>query len=411
MAVAPHAVTAHDIEAAAQLIDGHVRATPVLPSGVLSRKVGAPVVLKAENLQYTGSFKARGATNAILRLSEAELARGVVAASAGNHAQAVAAAARAAGARAVLMMPAQAPLAKIAAVGRYGGEVRLVEGSYDEAGDAARALAESEGLTVVHAFDTPEVVAGQGTAGLELARQAPEVRLVIVPLGGGGLASGIGIALASALPKARIVGVQAEGCAPYIDSLAAQRPVGARTANTICDGIAVKRPGDYTLPLVDRYVDEVVTVSDDEVAQAMVLLLERAKLVVEGAGAVGVAALMQGRVDVPSKGQVCAVLSGGNVDATLLSECIRLGETAAGRRLVISIVVPDRPGALAALLRVVAECGANVVDVEHLRDGIDLHVGETAIKLVLQTRGAENSEEILGAIGAEGFSVRVERDA
>lgn len=411
MAVAPHAVTAQDVEAAAQLIDGHVRETPVLPSGVLSRKVGAPVVLKAENLQYTGSFKARGATNAILRLSEAELARGVVAASAGNHAQAVAAAARAAGARAVLMMPAQAPLAKIAAVGRYGGEVRLVEGSYDEAGDAARALAESEGLTVVHAFDTPEVVAGQGTAGLELARQAPEVRLVIVPLGGGGLASGIGIALASALPNARIVGVQAEGCAPYIDSLAAQRPVGARTANTICDGIAVKRPGDYTLPLVDRYVDEVVTVSDDEVAQAMVLLLERAKLVVEGAGAVGVAALMQGRVDVPSEGQVCAVLSGGNVDATLLSECIRLGETAAGRRLVISIVVPDRPGALAALLRVVAECGANVVDVEHLRDGIDLHVGETAIKLVLQTRGAENSEEILGAIGAEGFSVRVERDA
>ena len=186
-----------------------------------------------------------------------------------------------------------------------------------------------------------------------------------------------------------MVGVQAEACAPYIDSLAAHRPIGARSANTICDGIAVKRPGDFTLPLVERYVDEVVTVSDDEVAEAMVLLLERSKLVVEGAGAVAVAALMHGRVAAPAEGEVCAVLSGGNVDASLLSECIRLGETAAGRRMVLSTVVPDRPGALAGLLRVVAEHGGNVVDVEHLRDGIDLHVRETAIKLVLQTRGPD----------------------
>lgn len=410
MAVAPQAVTAREIEDASRLIAGRVRETPMLPSGVLSRRVGAPVVLKAENLQVTGSFKARGATNAILRLSEDELRRGVVAASAGNHAQAVASAARAAGGRAVLMMPAEAPVAKVAAVRRYGGEVRLVEGGYDEAGAAARALAADEGLTLVHAFDTADVVAGQGTVGLEIARQAPDVKLVVVPLGGGGLASGVGIALAAALPGARVVGVQAEACAPYLDSLAARRPVGARSANTICDGIAVKRPGDFTLPLVERYVDEVVTVSDDEVAQAMVLLLERAKLVVEGAGAVGVAALMHGHVQVPAGGQVCAVLSGGNVDATLLSECIRLGETAAGRRLVVSVVVPDKPGALAALLRVVAEQGANVVDVEHLRDGIDLHVRETAIKLVLQTRGAESNDEILGAMRAEGFAVRVERD-
>ena len=186
------------------------------------------------------------------------------------------------------------------------------------------------------------------------------------------------------------------------------RPIGARSANTICDGIAVKRPGDFTLPLVQRYVDEVVTVSDDEVAQAMVLLLERSKLVVEGAGAVAVAALMHGRVEAPEEGEVCAVLSGGNVDASLLSECIRLGETAAGRRMVLSTVVPDRPGALAGLLRVVADHGGNVVDVEHLRDGIDLHVRETAIKLVLQTRGPENSQEILDAAREEGFSVRVE---
>jgi threonine dehydratase len=207
-----------------------------------------------------------------------------------------------------------------------------------------------------------------------------------------------------------VVGVQAEACAPYIDSLAAHKPIGARSANTICDGIAVKRPGDFTLPLVERYVDEVVTVSDDEVAEAMVMLLERAKLVVEGAGAVAVAALMQGRVAAPAEGEVCAVLSGGNVDASLLSECIRLGETAAGRRMVLSTVVPDRPGALAGLLRVVAEHGGNVVDVEHLRDGIDLHVRETAITLVLQTRGPDANRAILEAARAEGFALKVERE-
>jgi threonine dehydratase len=296
-------------------------------------------------------------------------------------------------------------------VRQYGGEVRLHGGNYDDAHAEADRIAESEGLTPVPAFDAAEVVAGQGSVGLELARQAPDVRLVVVPLGGGGLISGVALAASELLPDARVVGVQAEACAPYIDSLAAHKPIGARSANTICDGIAVKRPGDFTLPIVERYVDEVVTVSDDEVAEAMVLLLERSKLVVEGAGAVAVAALMQGRVTVPDKGAVCAVLSGGNVDASLLSECIRLGETAAGRRVVLSTVVPDRPGALAGLLRVVAEHGGNVVDVEHLRDGIDLHVRETAIKLVLQTRGHEASREIVDAAVAEGFAVRVEREA
>jgi threonine dehydratase len=411
MAVAREAVSAPDVEAAARLIAGKVRETPVLPAGELSRRVGAPVVLKAENLQLTGSFKARGATNMIGRLPEAALASGVVAASAGNHAQAVACAARDAGARAVLVMPESAPVSKVAAVRQYGGEVRLHGGGYDDAHAEASRLAEQEGMTVVHAFDTAEVVAGQGTVGLEIARQAPGVKLVVVPLGGGGLASGIGLAVAEWLPDARVVGVQAAGCAPYIDSLAAHRPIGARSANTICDGIAVKRPGDFTLPLVERYVDEVVTVTDDEVAWAMVMLLERTKLVVEGAGAVAVAALMQGRVSAPPDGEVCAVLSGGNVDASLLSECIRLGETAAGRRMVLSTVVPDRPGALSGLLGVVAEHGGNVVDVEHLRDGIDLHVGETAIKLVLQTRGPEAGQQLLDAVRDDGFDVRVEREA
>lgn len=411
MSVAPETVTNADVEEAARLIAGHVRETPMLAAGELSRRIGTRVLLKAENLQLTGSFKARGATNTIRRLSPDELAAGVVAASAGNHAQAVAFAARDAGAHAVLVMPEQAPLAKVAAVRRYGGEVRLVEGGFDEAAAEARRLAEAQGMPLVHAFDQPLVVAGQGTVGLEIASQAPGVRLIVVPLGGGGLASGIGLAAAAALPDARVVGVQAEACAPYIDSLAARRPVGARSANTICDGIAVKRPGDFTLPIVERYVDEVVTVSDDEVAEAMVLLLERSKLVVEGAGAVAVAALMQGRVAAPADGEVCAVLSGGNVDASLLSEAIRLGETAAGRRMVLSTVVPDRPGALAGLLRVVAECGANVVDVEHLRDGIDLHVRETAIKLVLQTGGPDMNTELLESARAEGFSIKVETEA
>jgi threonine dehydratase len=410
MAVAREALSATDVEDAATRIAGKVRETPVLPAGELSRRVGAQVVLKAENLQLTGSFKARGAFNMIGRLAPEALRAGVVAASAGNHAQAVACAARAVGGRAVLVMPEQAPVSKIAAVRQYGGEVRLHGGNYDDAHAEADRLAQAEGMTVVHAFDQAEVVAGQGTVGLEIARQAPDVKLVVVPLGGGGLASGVGLAVAEWLPGARVVGVQAEACAPYIDSLAAHRPIGARSANTICDGIAVKRPGDFTLPLVERYVDEVVTVSDDEVAEAMVMLLERAKLVVEGAGAVAVAALMQGRVRAPADGEVCAVLSGGNVDASLLSECIRLGETAAGRRMVLSTVVPDRPGALAGLLAVVAEHGGNVVDVEHLRDGIDLHVRETAIKLVLQTRGPDSNRAILDAAREQGFSLKVERE-
>jgi len=408
MAVTEPAVGLADIERAARTLDGLVRETPMLPAGEISRRVGSRVWLKAENLQLTGSFKPRGASNKISGLAPAELAAGVVAASAGNHAQGLAFAARRLGAQATVCMPAGAPLAKIAAVRQYGAEVRLIDGSYDEAQDAARELARSQGMTLVPAFDDPDVVAGQGTVGLEIARQAPGTRLIVVPLGGGGLATGIAIAAKARLPGVRVVGVQAEACAPYPASIAAHRPIGARSANTICDGIAIKRPGDFTLPLVERFVDDVVTVSEDQAAQAMVLLLERSKVVVEGAGAVAVAALVQGLVEAPGEGDVCAVLSGGNVDASLLAECIRLGETAAGRRIVLATVVPDRPGALAGLLRVVAEHGANVVDVEHLRDGVDLHVRETAIQLVLQTMGPEHDAEVLAAVEAEGFSTGVE---
>ena len=398
-----------DVRAARQRIGGHARRTPMIAAGQLSRRVGARTVLKTENLQYTGSFKVRGAFNRISQLSEAERGAGVVAASAGNHAQGLAFAARELGIKATAVMPAGAPLAKIAAVKQYGAEVVLNEGGYDDARERADEMARTMGMTLVHAFDDAQVVAGQGTAGLEIAEDLPNVRLVVVPLGGGGLATGVAIAVKGLVPQARVVGVQAEACAPYLASIAAHRPIGARSANTICDGIAVKQPGDLTLPLVERWIDEVVTVSDDEVAEAMVLLLERSKLVVEGAGAVGVAALMRGKIEPPVDGEVCVVLSGGNVDASLLAECIRLGETSSGRRIVLATVVPDRPGSLAALLQIVADHGGNVVDVEHLREGMDLHLRETAIHLVLQTNGPEHDNEILTAVKAEGFSVRLER--
>jgi threonine dehydratase len=399
-------VTARDVERAERRISGFVRETPILSTGEISRRVDAEVTLKAESVQRTGSFKLRGAGHKLSLLSRAELDAGVVAASAGNHAQAVAVAARRHGAEADLFIPVGAPLAKAGAVRTYGGNVRLIEGSYDEASEAARRFADEEGKTLIHPFDDPAVVAGAGTVGLEIARQAPRTRLVIVPLGGGGLAAGVAIAVKWLLPDVRVVGVQSEVCAPYLASLERHRPIGARSANTICDGIAIKRPGELTLPLVERWVDEVVAVSDDDVAQAMVLLLERAKLVVEGAGAVSVAALLAGKVEPASGGQTCAILSGGNVDASRLVDCIRLGETAAERRLALATVIPDRPGALAGLLRIVAEQGANVIDVVHIREGVDIHVGETAVRLVLQTKGGEHSTQIAEAIEAEGFATR-----
>lgn len=404
-------VGAADVERAAREISPLARRTPILDGGELSRRFGSPVSLKAECLQRTGSFKVRGAANAIAAIAPAQLARGVCAASAGNHAQAVAVAARRRGAVAEVFMPASAPLAKVAAVRALGATVRLIDGSYEEAAMAAHDHAETSGQALIHPFDDPRVVAGQGTVGLEIAEDRPATRLIVVPLGGGGLASGTSIAARERLADVRVVGVQAEACAPYPASIAARRPIGAREASTICDGIAVKRPGDLTLPLVERYIDEIVTVSDDEVAEAMVLLLERSKLVVEGAGAASVAALLHGKVRPPGSGETCAVLSGGNVDAGRLAECIRLGETAAGRRAVVVTVVPDRPGALAGLLRIVAERGVNVLDVTHLREGVDLHMRETAIRLVLQTDGPQHRDGVLDAIAAEGFDARLERAA
>ena len=390
MASSTGSVGVVEIKRAAEAAGGFVRETPVLPATSLSRRVGGTVVLKAENLQRTGSFKVRGVLTKLAALGPEGRANGVIAASAGNHAQAVAWSATHHGVRSVVYMPAGAPLAKIAAVRDYGGEVELVDGVLEDAVHAALAAADEQGLAFVHPYDDPVVVAGQGTCGLELTRQVPDLRLVVIPLGGGGLASGVAIAVKSADPDVRVVAVRPE------------------STNTICDGIAVKKPGQVTGPLLDQYVDEIVTVSDDEAAQAMVLLLERSKQVVEGAGAVGVAALMHGRIDAPHEGATVAILSGGNVDAGLLVEAIRLGETAAGRRIVLATTIPDRPGGLAKLLGLVAELGANVVDVEHLRDGMDLHVRETAVQLVLQTRGPEHDEQIVEAVRDAGFEPRIE---
>ncbi|MEA2426061.1 MAG: threonine dehydratase [Thermoleophilaceae bacterium] len=391
-------ITAEDVDKAASAVAGLARETPVLPAKHLSRKAGGQIWLKLENLQVTGSFKVRGAINRLSALTPAEREEGVVAASAGNHAQAVAWAARKLGTKATLFMPAEAPLAKIAAVREYGGEVRLVDGVLEDA--FAVAHAEAGDRILVHAYDDPLVVAGQGTAGLELLRQVEGIAQAIVPVGGGGLIVGIAMALRRANPGVRIVGVRPDAVAgPGV-----RPPV----PSTICDGIAVKKPGELTGPLVDDLVDEIVTVSDDEAAQAMVMLLERSKQVVEGAGAVGVAALLQGRVKPAREGATVVLLSGGNVDATLLVEAIRLGETSAGRRMVLATKLPDRPGGLATLLSLVAKLGANVLDVEHLRDGMDLHVRETAVHLVLQTRGPEHDVQIVEAVREAGYEPRLE---
>jgi threonine dehydratase len=390
-------VEPRDVLRAAEAVAGIARETPVLPAKRLARQVGGELWLKLENLQVTGSFKVRGAVNRLSSLTDAEREAGVLAASAGNHAQAVAWAARRFGIKATLFMPAEAPLAKIAAVREYGGEVRLIDGMLEEAFTAARAEAEATAGTFVHAYDDPAVIAGQGTVGLELLEQVPHISTVVVPIGGGGLIAGVATALRGANPGVRVVGVQSDAIAPYAGIEPAAAP------STICDGIAVKHPGEITGPLVERLVDEIVTVSDDETAQAMVHLLERSKQVVEGAGAVGVAAVIEGRVKPSADGATVIVLSGGNVDATLLVEAIRLGETAAGRRMILATKIPDRPGGLAKLLALVAQLGANVVDVEHLRDGMDLHVRETAVQLVLQTRGPDHDQAIVDAVRAAGY--------
>jgi threonine dehydratase len=394
MATRTHPTLA-EIEEARRRLDGVARATPVVSSETLGRLVGRPVWLKAENLQRTGSFKIRGAFNRISTLTEAEREAGVVTASAGNHGQAVAWAAREAGVRATVLMPEDAPAAKVGATRSYGAEVLLAGAGYDEANAAAQQRAEV-GETLVHAFEDPLVVAGQGTLGLELADQLEaDVETLVVPIGGGGLAAGIALALHELRPQLRIVGVQAAACAPF----AGEEPTGS----TIADGIAVKKPGEHTKAILEERLAGVVTVSDAEIAEAILLVSERCKLTVEGAGAASVAALLAGKVE--GSGPACALLSGGNIDASSLIEVLRHGLTRAGRYLVIRTRVDDRPGNLAHLLALVAEEHANVLGVDHHREGMDLPVTGTEIELTLAMRDEEHCAELTERLEAGGFPV------
>jgi threonine dehydratase len=377
--------TLADIEAARDRIAGHARVTPVYSSETLGRRSGRDVWLKAENLQRTGAFKVRGAVNKLATLNDAERAAGVIAASAGNHGQAVAWAARELGVKATVFMPQDAPMAKVDATRNYGAETVLSGTGFDDALQEAMTRAESTGATFVHAFEDEAVIAGQGTVGLELAEQLPDVETFILPIGGGGLAAGIAIALRALRPDVRLVGVQA----------------GKTTGQTIADGIQVKHPGELTMAILDDLLDDMVHVEDEQIAEALTLLLERAKLVTEGAGAASVAALMGGLAG--GSGPACCLLSGGNIDATTLISIMRYGLTAAGRYLVVRTRISDRPGELIKLLELVAAERGNLLSVEHHREGLARHVGETEVELTVITRNESHCASLCEALEAHGY--------
>jgi threonine dehydratase len=400
-------ITARDVEAARAAVETVARRTPILSTRTFSERAGGTVVLKAENLQRTGSFKVRGVAAKLAALGEEGCARGVVAASAGNHAQALAAAAQMRGIRCEVFVPADAPMAKVEAARGQGAIVHVGGASVDACLIAALERSETGGLAFVHPFDDEAIVAGQGSLGLELLEDVPDLAKVVIPVGGGGLCAGVALAIKAARPDVSVVGVQAAACAPFPESMLAGEPVEALSALTIADGIAVKRPGGITLPLLMELTDQVVAVGEDEIAEAMVLLLERCKLVVEGAGAIGVAALLGGHVAPATDGVTVAILSGGNVDAGLLAAIARRHETQSGRRLVLLTRVPDRPGALATILSTIAGTGANIVDVSHMREGLQLHVRETAVEFVLETRGHEHAQRVLSALNDEGYTAQV----
>ncbi len=399
----PDLVDLEMVRRAAADLAGVVRPTPSQRSDTLSRLAGREVWLKPEHLQRTGSFKVRGASHHIRALPDD--GRPVIAASAGNHAQGVALAAALAGRPATVLMPTSAPLPKVEATRAYGAEVRLVGTVVDETLAAARAEAEAHGSHLVPPFDDPLVIAGQGTVGLEVAAEAPGVEVVLVPVGGGGLLAGMAVALRALHPGVRIVGVEAAGAAAMQASLAAGHPVALDHVRTIADGIALKSPSPRTLAHARALVDEVVTVTDEEIARTLVLLLERGKAVVEPAGVVGLAALMAGRV--PGPGPALAVLSGGNVDPLLLAKLIEHGLAAAGRFVRIRVVAPDRPGALAHLTGAIADLGLNVLTVDHLRAAAQVGVDEVEVVLTLETRDPDQRQEVVDRLRAEGHRVEL----
>ena len=389
--------------AARKLLRDVISDTPVMHSRVLSETVAGPVFLKCENLQRTGSFKVRGAYNRIARLTDAERARGVVAASAGNHAQGVAFAAGLLGCTATVVMPQGAPLPKVQATRGYGAEVILHGHNVEDALGEALALAERTGAVFIHPYDHPDIVAGQGTLGFEVFEQCPQVRTVVIPVGGGGLAAGVAVAIKGLDPDIRIVGVQAESVAPYPGSLAAGHPVSVTSAPTMADGIAVSQPGDIPFRILAALAERVVTVSEESLSRGLLLCLERAKQVVEPAGAAGVAAVLEHPREFTPP--VVVVLSGGNIDPLLLSKLLRHGLTAAGRYLAFRCRLPDRPGSLATLLADLADLGANVLEVGHERLAPRLHVNEVEVVLQVETRGPEHCGEVIGALRASGYTL------
>lgn len=393
-----------DIAAARERSRSVVKHTPVTTSAAIHAIVSGAssdnaIVLKAENLQRTGSFKIRGAMNKLYSLGPAVQA-GVTAGSAGNHAQALAFAARSFGVPCEIFVPTNAPIAKMAACRAYGARVMESGATLEDAVAAARSRADAGGLHFCHPYDDPVVVTGQATMGLELLEDIDDLAVVVIPLGGGGLAAGTAMAVKLHRPEVRVIGVQIESCAPYVTGAV---PSGA--VLTLADGIAVKQPGDITRPLIEKWLDEIVTVTEDSVADAMMILMERSKLLVEGAGAVGVSALISGRIDPSAKGSTCVVLSGGNVDLGVVPGLIRRHETQSGRRLILFVRVSDRPGGLARLVAVFAQAGASVIDIEHLREGVDLHVRETGVRAVLEVRSTEHAREVELAVRAAGYSL------
>ncbi len=403
-ATAKELIGAADLEAAAAAVAGFVVRTPTIACADLSDRLGGAVALKAECLQSTGSFKLRGALSRVAALG-AGAERGLVTASAGNHARAVAQAARLRGVGCDVFMPRDATVSKVLAAEELGARVRLEGSSVDDTLEQALLLAQQTGAAFVHPFDDIDVIAGQATLGLELLEDVPDLARVVVPVGGGGLASGIGIALRRAGSEATVIGVQAAACAPYLEALAGEPPEPGGTT-TIADGVAVKQPGTLTLPLLRELLDDLQTVGEDQIADAMVFLAERAKLVAEGAGAIAVAALMSGAL-APVDGTTVAIVSGGNVDSGLLAALLLRHESEEGRRVRIFTRVPDRPGGLAELLGLIATVRANVVSVEHLREAVPLHVRETALELTLETRGPGHTEEVLGALAGGGYEARL----
>ena len=392
-------MVSEDFRVARQRGADFVLQTPNIPSAFMSEMTGGKIALKAENLQRTGSFKIRGAINKIAMLGDAAK-NGVVAGSAGNHAQGLALAAKRFGIKCEIYVPRGASLSKIAATRHYGATVINEGDNLESAVAMAMARAADTGMIFCHPYNDVDVIAGQGTLGLELLEELNDLSLVIVPLGGGGLLSGTAVAIKQQRPDVKVIGVQASICAPFIHGISPNGPI-----LTLADGIAVKQPGSITKPLIDKWVDEIVEVDEDSIADAVVMLMERSKLLIEGGGAVGLAALLTNKIKPAAKGSTCIVLSGGNIDIGIIPNLVRRNETNEGRRLTIFVRLPDRPGSLASLLEICASNDANVVEVQHIREGVKLHPRETGIQVVLEVRSSNHADELTGIFDQLGYKI------